>query len=148
MKMNRFATTAIALSLIFLVSCMVGALKQAEIDPWLATISGGESPEINIAGKWRDAKGNSWLGWGEGYLRQDQGKINGAIGNYNIKGVVAGKYAYLVFLYGGDVYYTLRLEMIEDGLLVGNYFEANDKTQKNGYPTSFERMEITSSKTL
>ena len=78
------------------------------------------------------------FGWGEGYLKQDQNKVSGAIGNYNIKGIVSGNKVYLVFIYGGSVYYTARLEMI-DGLLVGNYFEADDKEQSNGYPTSLAR---------
>jgi hypothetical protein len=125
----------LALSLVLVISC---ALKQKEIDPWLNTISGGNPPEIDITGKWRDA-GGGWFGWGEGYLHQEQNKISGTIGDYNIKGVVSGKTVYLVFLYGGAVYYTARLEMFQD-LLTGNYFSAKDKEQKKGYPTSFVKV--------
>lgn len=74
--------------------------------------------------------------WGEGYLRQEGNKISGAIGNYNITGIVSGKIVYLAFLYGGTVYYTARLEMFQDSL-TGNYFKAKDKEQTKGYPTSF-----------
>jgi hypothetical protein len=125
----------LTLSLIFVISC---ALKQKQIDPWLNTISGGKPPEIDITGKWSDTQGTGMFTWGEGYLRQEQNKISGAIGNYNIKGVVSGKTVYLVFLYGGTVYYTARLEMFQD-LLDGNYFSAKDKEQKRGYPTSLTK---------
>jgi hypothetical protein len=122
-----------------MLSCAIGALKKEELDLWFKTISGNNPPEINIAGKWHDAKGNYKVGWGEGYLRQKENKISGAIGNYNVKGVVSGKKVYLVFLYGGFVYYTASLELLEEDLLVGNYFEANDKKQKNGYPISLAK---------
>ena len=133
--MRSFLTLFLILSLIFVISC---ALKQKEIDPWLNTISGGKPPEIDITGKWRDTQGSGFFTWGEGYLHQEQNKIRGVIDKYNIEGIVSGKTAYLVFLYGGTVYYTARLEMFQD-LLTGNYFKANDKEQKRGYPTSFAK---------
>ncbi len=136
--MRSFATVLLALSLILVISCTHGTLRQNEIDPWLNAISGSKPPEINISGKWHDAEGSTYFGWGEGYLRQEQNKITGAIGNYNIKGVVSGKTVYLVFLSGGNVYYTARLEMFQD-LLTGNYFKASDKDQTKGYPTSLAR---------
>lgn len=134
--MRSFITVFLTLSLIFVISC---ALKQKEIDPWLNTISGGKPPEINIAGKWRDTQGTGFFTWGEGHLRQAQNKISGNIGDYNIEGVVSGKIVYLVFLSRSRVYYTARLEMFQN-LLSGNYFKANDKEQKKGYPTSFTKV--------
>ncbi len=134
--MRSFLTVFLTLSLIFVISC---ALKQKEIDPWLNTISGGKPPEIDVTGRWRDTQGSGFFAWGEGYLRQEKNKISGAIGDYNIEGVVSGKIVYLVFLYRGRVYYTARLEMFQD-LLKGNYFKASDKEQKKGYPTSFSRI--------
>jgi len=136
--MRSFLTVFLTLSLIFVISCTHEVLKQNEIDPWLDTISGGRPPEIDITGKWHDAEESTFFGWGEGYLRQEGNKISGAIGKYNIKGVVSGKIVYLAFLYGGTVYYTARLEIFQD-LLTGNYFKADDKEQKKGYPTSFAR---------
>ncbi len=133
--MKSSLAVVLALSLIFVFSC---ALTQKEVDPWLDTVSGNKTPEIDITGKWRNAEGG-WFGWGEGYLRQEQNKISGAIGDYNIKGVVSGKTVYLVFLYAGKVYYTARLEMFQN-LLTGNYFTAKDKEQKRGYLTSFVRV--------
>jgi hypothetical protein len=53
-------------------------------------------------------------------------------------GVVSGKTVYLVFMYGGRVYYTARLEMFQD-LLTGNYFKATDKKQIKGYPISLAK---------
>ena len=76
------------------------------------------------------------FGWGKGYLSQEQNKISGNIGDYDIQGVVSGKIVYLVFLHHGRVHYTARLEMSQN-LLTGNYFKASDKEQKRGYPTSF-----------
>jgi len=131
--MRLFSSLFLVLSLIFVSSC---ALTQKEIDPWLGTISGSKPPEINITGKWHDAPGSGFFGWGGGYLHQEQSKITGVIGGYNIQGVVSGKTVYLVFLYAGTVYYTARLEMLGDSL-TGNYFKATDKKQKRGYPTSF-----------
>jgi len=135
--MRSFLTLFLLLSLIFAISC---AIRQKEIDPWLSTISGGKPPEIDITGRWRDTQGSGFFTWGEGYLKQEQNKISGVIGDYNINGVVSGKIVYLVFLYRGTVYYTARLELFE-GLLTGNYFKANNKKQKRGYPTSFVKID-------
>ncbi len=131
----RFSTMFFALSLIFMISC--ATLSQDEINPWLDKVSGGKPADIDITGKWRDAQQSGFFsGWGEGNLRQEQNKIKGSIGDYDIKGVVSGKTVYLVFLYGGKVYYTARLELFQDSL-TGNYFKASDSEQKRGYPTSF-----------
>jgi hypothetical protein len=56
---------------------------------------------------------------------------------------VSGNIAYLVFLCGGRVYYTARLELFKDSL-TGNYFGARDKEQKKGYPISFAKIESAS----
>ena len=93
---------------------------------------------MDVSGRWHDAQESGFFGWGEGYLRQEQSKISGAIGGYDIKGVVSGKIVHLVFLSRGTVYYTARLEVFQN-LLVGNYFKANDKEQTKGYPTSFAK---------
>lgn len=137
--MTYFLRVISVLSLVFVLSCTIGALKKEEVDPWLKTISGDMPHELNLTGKWYDPNGNVMMGWGEGYMRQEGNKVNGAIGSYNIRGVVSGKKVYLIFLHGGSVYYTGRFEMFEGDLLVGNYFEANDKKQENGYPTSLAR---------
>ncbi len=137
--MRSLSTVFLVLSIIFAISCSVGVLKQTEIDPWLNTISGDKLPEIDVAGNWHDAQESGYFGWGEGYLHQEQNKIRGVIGDYNIIGTVSGKTVYLVFLYRGTVYYTARLEAFKKDLLTGNYFKANDKKQKRGYPTSFVR---------
>lgn len=139
--MRSFITVFLTLSLIFVISSPSGALKQEEDDLWLwlNKISGGSPPEIDITGKWRDTQGTGFFTWGEGHLRQERNKVSGIIGDYNVIGIVSGKKVYLVFLYRGRVYYTARLEMFQD-LLTGNYFKANDKEQKKGYPTSFTKV--------
>jgi hypothetical protein len=118
------------------ISCSTGVLKQNEIDQWLTTVSGAKPAEIDVSGKWRDGTGQFLFGWGKGYLRQEKDSVRGTIGNYNVRGVVSGKNVYLVFVYGGEVYYTPRPGMIENGVLAGNYFKADDREQTKGYPTS------------
>ena len=110
-----------------------------QIDPWLNAISGGKPPEIDVTGRWHDTHRSGLFTWGEGYLRQRQEKVGGAIGGYDIKGVVSGKIVYLVFLSKGSVYYTARLEISQD-LLTGNYFKANDREQTKGYPMSLTKI--------
>ena len=129
----------LALSLVIVVSSTSQAAKEEDPWIWLNKLSGGEPPEIDVTGKWRDTEGTSTFSWGEGYLRQEQSKINGVIGDYKVIGVVSGKKAYLVFLYKDRVYYSARLEM-SNNLLTGNYFNGKDKEQKKGYPTSFTRI--------
>ena len=138
--MRSFTVLFLALSLVFVLSSTSGAAKQ-EDDAWLwlEKISGGEPPEIDVTGKWRDTEGTGTFTWGEGGFRQEQNKVTGVIGDYNIIGIVSGKKVYLVFLYHGKVYYTARLEMSQN-LLTGNYFKGNDKEQTKGYPTSFTKV--------
>jgi len=127
--MRSLSTALLALSLIFVVSCASPPLKQNEINPWLTTISGDRPPEIEITGKWRDKRGVGLFTWGQGYLHQEQNKISGVIGDYNVAGTVSGRTVYLVLLYNDKVYYTVRLEMV-NGSLTGNCFAAGDKDQK------------------
>ncbi len=138
--MRTFTVVFLTVSIIFVITFTSGAAKQ-EDDPWLwlNKISGGEPPEINITGKWRDTEGTGTFTWGEGDLRQEQNKVTGVIGDYNIIGIVSGKKVYLVFLYRDKVYYTARLEMSQN-LLTGNYFKGKDKEQTKGYPTSFTKV--------
>ena len=142
--MKSFLTVVFTLSLLFVISCnsypwiVIGSLKENEVDSWLNTISGGKPSEIDIAGKWHDAEGSGSFGWGEGYLRQEQSKISGAIGGYSVKGVVSGKIVYLAFSSRGTVYYTARLELLQD-LLIGDYFDGFDKKQTKGNSMSLEK---------
>ncbi|MBN2590199.1 MAG: hypothetical protein JXA96_10080 [Sedimentisphaerales bacterium] len=133
--MKKLLISLLALSNFFLTSC---ALQQKEVDSWLVSISKNIPAEIDISGKWYDAEGSYLFGWGEGYLKQEQNKVSGIIGSYNIKGIVSGKQVYLVFMYGGSVCYTARLEMVNN-LLAGSYFEANDRKQKKGYTIMFTK---------
>ena len=84
--MRSFSTVLLTLSFILVISC---AVTQKEVDPWLNTISGNKPAEMDITGKWHDEQGSTFFGWGEGYLRQEQNKISGTMGNYNIQGVVS-----------------------------------------------------------
>ena len=138
--MRSFTILFLVLSLIFVLSSTSRAAKQEEDPwPWLNKISGGEPSEIDMTGKWRDTQGTGTFTWGEGDLRQEQSKVTGVIGDYDVIGIVSGKKVYLVFLYHGKVYYTARLEMSQN-LLNGNYFKGKDKEQTKGYPTSFTKV--------
>jgi len=137
----KLINVLLALSLIFVISVSA----EAKEDPWiwLSKIAGNDPPEINITGKWRDTAGTGMLTWGEGFLTQDQNKVTGVIGDYNVIGIVSGKTVYLVFLYRDRIYYTARLELsskfVQDEL-VGSYFHAKDKEQKKPNPTSFTKL--------
>jgi hypothetical protein len=135
----KLAIVFLVLSLILVVSFPVGAKEDPWI--WLTKISGNEPPEVNITGKWRDTAGTGMLTWGEGFLRQDQNKVTGVIGDYNVIGIVSGKKVYLVFLYRDRIYYTVRLELSgNQDELAGSYFKAGDKEQVKPYPTSFTKL--------
>jgi len=134
---KRFIILIIVLSILSIISCASVKFKQEEIDPWLVTISGDKSATINVEGKWLDPESEGIMGWGEGTVFQNGNKLSGAIGSYDVKGVVSGGVVYLAFYTKGRVYYTARLEMIERGVLAGKYFDADDKEQKNGYTTGF-----------
>jgi|MudIll2142460700_1097286.scaffolds.fasta_scaffold132914_1 hypothetical protein len=137
----KFISVLLALSLIFVISFSA----EAKEDPWiwLSKITGNDPPEINITGKWRDTAGTGMLTWGEGFLTQDQNKVTGVIGDYNVIGIVSGKKVYLVFLYRNRIYYTARLELSQQFVqdeLVGSFFKAKDKEQKYPSPTSFTKL--------
>lgn len=136
--MKHYLKYTFFLSLLFMLSCTAPAVQKKDLDPWLKTISGNHPHEINIAGKWKDTTENKVFGWGEGYILQEENKISGVIGAYNIKGVVSGKKIYLAFLHGGTVHYTAKMVMIEEGLLVGNYFYPTDLIQEKGFPISLK----------
>jgi len=134
------------LLLLATISCS-SALKRNEVDSWLNTKAANKSAEINIKGKWIDADYDfpaakyTPLGWGEGYINQNENKIEGNLGNYNVFGIVSGKTVFFVLLSGGAVYYTVRMEMAEDNMLRGNYFYPKDKQQFNGYPMSLKKVQ-------
>lgn len=137
--MKKVGFVLFIFSITFFLACSIGNLKKEDIPDWLSKVSPEAPPEIDVSGKWHDPNGNYVFGWGEGYLQQQQDSISGAIGSYMVEGRVSGKRVILVFLSGGRVYYTARLDMSDDGVLRGSYFDADDKKQTGGYPTAFAR---------
>ena len=135
MKTLRSLLAIILLLSIF--SCASIPMKQAEIDPWLAEMSGDKAAEISVEGKWHDPESEGVFGWGEGDIIQNGNKINGTIGSYSVSGVVSAETVYVVFYTKGKVYYTAKLTMPEKGVLSGQYFEAKDREQMNGLPAKF-----------
>ena len=124
-----------------LMACST-ALTRAELEPWLAGISGDKPPAINVEGRWQDAVANpdTPFSWGRGFFEQEGKQLKGSIGNYNVEGRVSGNTVYLAFLSAGEVYYTARLEKRKEGLLRGDYFYAEDRKQENGMPMALERV--------
>ncbi len=141
--MHKWIHGSILILVCLLVAACTTGLKKHEIEPWLADISGARPPAINIEGKWHDADvdPNTAFGWGRGVFEQEGSEIDGYLGNYNVTGTVSGDTVYMVFLSGGGVYYTARLEMKEKGLLSGNYFNHDDRLQENGMPMNLKRSE-------
>ncbi len=137
---KHICASLLLIAFLAFVSCST-AMKREEIDPWLQNMAGDTSPEIHIEGWWKDAHTDAAFGWGRGRIEQDGNKIDGAMGQYNLRGRISGNTVYLVFLSAGEVHYTGRLEMIEDGLLQGNYFPADDLAQEYGTPIALEKFE-------
>ena len=135
--MKIFKCSMAILMLLSLISCTYVPMQQADIDPWLVTMSGNEQAKLDVEGKWRDPESEGMFGWGEGDILQDGNKIHGAIGSYSVKGVVSGETVHVVFFIDDKVYYTAKLEMPESGVLSGQYFKAADKEQQKGYPARF-----------
>ena len=152
--MKRFIPAVLLLSAYFILSCSSCAMNIIEADAWLASKADATSPVINITGKLQDAEydysksgpqywflqvsGGS-LGWGLGEFRQKGNDVTGVLGNYVIKGVVNGEQVYLVMFYGGEVYYTAKLEVIGEKELFGCYYYPEDKKQSAPYPMKLIR---------
>ena len=135
--MKTFSRLMALVLLLSILSCASVPMKQEEIDPWLAAISGDKPAALNVQGRWHDPESEGVFGWGEGDIYQDGNKLRGIIGSYNLKGIVSGEMVYVAFYTKGKVYYTAKLKMPENNVLLGKYFEAKDKEQKNGFPTKF-----------
>ena len=135
--MRTFSRLMAIMLFLSILSCASIPMKQEEIDPWLAAMSGDKPAALNVEGKWHDPESEGVFGWGEGDILQDGDKIKGIIGSYSVKGIVSGEVVYVVFYTKGKVYYTANLKMPENGVLSGQYFEAKDREQKKGFPTKF-----------
>lgn len=135
--MKSFLTVILGLLLVFVISFNFEVLREKEHDTWRHPISVDDAPEIDITGRWHDTQ-NGLFNGGRGYLDQKKNRINGAFGDYVIKGTVSGKKIYLAFLFQGVVQYTARLEVFQD-LLIGNFFEADDALQKRGVRLCLEK---------
>jgi hypothetical protein len=149
--MRRLILLLLITAILFLLSCRTGSdLRVSEIDPWLNQMAGSIDPTVSISGKWQDSDYNydetrfnpfGWgKGWGKGDFEQKGRDITGFLGDYVVKGVISGKEAYLVFTYGGSVYYTTRLELKNDFELIGNYYSSNDRQQSAPYPMALKRV--------
>lgn len=85
-------------------------------DRWLSDQF--EAAEVNVSGNWVSSD------WGHGTLRQNGRNVSGALGGYNVTGVVSGRTAYLLIADGDWYYYSAILEMPRAGVLTGRFSRA------------------------
>ena len=125
----------------FIMSCAV-ALKETDIDSWLATKAGGAPAAVNITGTWKDSlnETDSFMSWGKGELTQKGNNVTGNINTYVIKGIVSGNTVYLVMYNKTAVDYTIKLELKNNNELYGNYYSSRDTNQTGPTPMAFKKV--------
>jgi hypothetical protein len=109
------------LSLVVVVGGLAGcnlkekyARNNLAADQWLQANRGGAN--VNVEGAWE-----AWeSGWGDIRFEQAGSAVNGAMGNYSVRGVVRGSRVFLALSSGGYVYYTVVLKKSGD-MLSGFY---------------------------
>lgn len=83
-------------------------------DQWLQANQGAAN--INVGGAWE-----AWeSGWGDIRFEQAGSTVNGAMGNYSVRGFVRGSRVFLALSSGGYVHYTVVLRKSRD-MLSGFY---------------------------
>lgn len=94
------------------------AANQASTDAWLSSKAGKAA--IRVDGVWEALE----FGWGgSGRFTQSGNRISGALGNYNVRGVVNGSTVYLAFVSGGWTYYTGVLK--KRGSMLGGFYSSS-----------------------
>ena len=79
-------------------------------DQWLQANVGQAG--VNVQGAWE-----AWeSGWGDIRFEQLGSSVNGAMGNYSVRGAVRGSRLFLALSSGGYVYYTVVLTKSGDQL--------------------------------
>jgi hypothetical protein len=79
-------------------------------DQWLQANVGQAG--VNVQGAWE-----AWeSGWGDIRFEQLGSSVNGAMGNYSVRGAVRGSRVFLALSSGGYVYYTVVLTKSGDQL--------------------------------
>ena len=106
---------------ILIVAVFLGALTGCNLkqkyarnnlaaDQWLQANVGQAG--VNVQGAWE-----AWeSGWGDIRFEQLGSSVNGAMGNYSVRGGVRGSRVFLALTSGGYVYYTVVLTKSGDQL--------------------------------
>ncbi len=125
----------------FIMSC-ASALKETDIDSWLAAKAGGTPAAVNISGTWKDSlnETDSFMSWGQGELLQKGNNVTGNISTYVIKGIVSGNTVYLVLYNGAAVDYTAKFELRNGKELYGNYYKSRDTGQTAPTPMVLKKV--------
>ena len=128
MRVIRLSIAAMVVAVFFTVlACGSTGIAVAEGDAWLATFQA--NPGVNVSGIWHSDD------WGKGKLTQEGRNVSGSLDDYVVRGVVSGRDVYLLFVYGGTIYYTAHLKASGNGTLTGEYakYEIADRSY-NTYP--------------
>jgi hypothetical protein len=134
--MTEFGKLALAICLSFSFASCAVPLVQGE--KWLD--SKQEKPDINISGNWESPE------WGAAVFKQEGGKISGTLGDYPTKGVVSGKYVYLLMYWREKVDYFAKLQAMDNNTLKGSYSqkinieELNEKDRDIIRPVNLKRV--------
>lgn len=114
--MKNLHLALLGLMLLALVGCNTSqkyAANNAAGQRWLDEHGRGAS--IGVSGTWYSDE------WGGARLAQSGRTVTGAMGNYNVRGVISGSRAYLLLHSNGWVYYTAVLTRPSHGTLSGFY---------------------------
>jgi len=99
-------------------------------DNWLSDQT--EPAGINVSGNWTSDD------WGRVRLIQQGRNVSGAIGGYDVHGVVSGQRVYLLIAQGEWYYYSAVLELQRPGLLTGRFSRAIPFVKGFGRPMRLE----------
>lgn len=113
MKTSIYIKTMLTITVLLCalyISCAGIDTKQS--NAWLSSKAGKST--FDITGKW-DAGGVFTGGWGQGNLLQEENKVYGTLGLYNVNGVINDDEVFLVLSSGGRLYYTAKLKISENG---------------------------------
>ena len=109
----KLGSITIAAILLGLAGCNLKekyARNNLAADQWLQANVGQAG--VNVQGAWE-----AWeSGWGDIRFEQLGSSVNGAMGNYSVRGAVRGSRVFLALSSGGYVYYTVVLAKSGDQL--------------------------------
>ncbi|HEY5741278.1 MAG TPA: hypothetical protein VIS99_01950 [Terrimicrobiaceae bacterium] len=118
MKISWILSAIVAAS--FLAGCNLKekyARNNFAADQWLQASIGRAS--VNVTGAWEAEES----GWGDIRFEQIGSSVNGAMGNYSVRGVIRGSQVFLALRSGGYVYYTAVLK--KNGEMLSGFYSSS-----------------------